>query len=124
MLQSPNLSGKENTPEFHQAMVLAQNNGRLKWTFYTTLGHVVTKILDMDIAFTLPDGSQYKPFTTVGEVKTFFRISDDDFARQPNRSAMDYLLSNLYRDKVRPQEAAILDPQKEFVKEFFQQNVW
>ena len=78
----------------------------------------------MDITLTLPDGSQYRPFTTVDEVKTFFRISDDDFAMEPNQGYMDRLLSNLYKDKVRPQEVVILDPQKEFVQEFFQQNVW
>lgn len=124
MPHSPNLSGKETTPELKKAIKLAQNKGRWEWNFYTTLGHVVTKILDMDIAFTLSDGSKYKPFMTVGEVKTFFRISDDDFAMQPNQGYMDRLLSNLYRDKVRPQEAVILDSQKEFVQEFFQQNVW
>lgn len=124
MSQSPNLSGKENTPELQEAIELAHNNGRWERIFYTTLGHIVTKILDMDITFTLPDGSQYKPFTTIGEVKTFFHISDGDFTLQPNTRVMDRILDNLYRDKVRPQEEAILIPQKEFVKEFFQQNVW
>ena len=74
MKYQKNLSWMENTPELQRAIELAQNNRRWEWGFHTTLGHVVTKILDMDITFTLPDGSRYKPFTTVGEVKTFFRI--------------------------------------------------
>lgn len=54
-----------NTPEFQQARILAQNGGRGEWTFYTTLGHIVTKILDMDLRVTLPDGSEMPLFTTV-----------------------------------------------------------
>lgn len=78
----------------------------------------------MDISFMLPDGTQYKPFTTVGEVKEFFHISDDDLPSQPVWVLMDSFLLNLYRYTVRPQEVSILNPQKEFVRDFFEQNVW
>lgn len=119
-----NLSWIENTPEFQQAIKLSKNKGRWEHWFSTTLGHIVTKIMDMDITLTLPDGTQYKPFATVRELKEFLNISDDELAIQPNWSDLHYSLNRLYRDKIQPQEKAILNPQKEFVREFFEQNVW
>ena len=119
-----NLSWIENTPEFRQAWILAQNGGRWEWTFYTTLGHIVTKILDMDIRFTLPDGTEYRPFTTVWEVNSFFRISPEQYSLVPNRYIMDHFVSEIYRQKVAPKERLILEPQSETMKDFFQSNVW
>ena len=119
-----NLSWMENTPEFRQAWILAKNGGRWEWTFYTTLGHIVTKILDMDIRFTLPDGTEYRPFTTVWEVNSFFRISPEQYSLVPNRHTMDHFVSEIYRKKVAPKERAVLEPQSETMKDFFQSNVW
>ena len=113
-----------NTPEFQQARILAQNGGRGEWTFYTTMGHIVTKILDMDIRFTLPDGSEYRPLTTVGEVNAFFHITSEHYGITPNRYAMDHFVSELYRQKIAPKERAILNPEKETMREFFRANVW
>lgn len=124
MTLQKNLSWMANTPEFQQARILAQNGGRGEWTFYTTMGHIVTKILDMDIRFTLPDGSEYHPFTTVWEVNTFFRISPDQYGDMPNRYAMDHFVGELYRRKIAPKERETLDPQKETMSDFFRTNVW
>lgn len=119
-----NISWVENTPEFQKARILAQNGWRGEWTFYTTLGHIVTKILDMDICFNLPDGTEYRPFTTVWEVNTFFRIVPNQYSTTPNKNVMDHFVSELYRIKVAPEEKKILGPQSETMKDFFQSNVW
>jgi hypothetical protein len=121
---SRNLSGLGSTPELKAAIKLAQNNGRWNHIFYTTIWHIVTKILDMDITFTLPDGSTVKPFTTVWEVNAFFRIDSSSYNDSPMPNIMDYFVSNIYRDRVKPKEKSILAPQKEWVKDFFETNIW
>ena len=124
MAHPKNLSWIENTPELAQAIRLGQNKGRWEWYFYTTLGHIVTKILDMDITFHLPDGSEYKPFATVWEVNTFFRITPDQYWSPPNPHSMDDCIQNLYWKKVEPKEREILDSYKKTMKEFFKSNIW
>jgi hypothetical protein len=124
MVHPKNLSWMENTPELPQAIRLGQNKGRWEWYFYTTLGHIVTKILDMDITFHLPDGSEYKPFTTVWEVNTFFRITPDQYWVTPNPSVMDHFVSEIYRQKLRPREQEVLNPQRDTMRDFFEVNIW
>ncbi len=124
IMPQPILSWMENTPEFQQARVLAQNGGRWEWTFYTTLGHIVTKILDMDIRFTLPDGTEYRPFTTVWEVNSFLGITARHYGQNPNSHQLGHLFGELYRRKVSPKEREILEPRKITMSEFFQSNVW
>ncbi len=85
---------------------------------------MVTKILDLDVTFTLPDGSEYRPFTTVWEVNTFFRIQPDYYSVQPSREIMDSFISNIYRDKVAPKEESILDERRQWAIDFFRMNVW
>jgi hypothetical protein len=114
----------ENTPELAQAIELGQNKGRWEWYFYTTLGHIVTKILDMDITFHLPDGSVYKPFTTAWQVNEFFNITPDQYWIFPNRYSMDVCIENLYWKKVEPKEREILDSYRKTMKEFFELNIW
>lgn len=123
-VNQPSLSGLENTPELAAAKKLSKNKWRWDWTFDTTLGHFVTKILDMDITFQLPDGSKYKPFTTVWEVNTFFHITPNQYWTNPNPAVMDHFVSNIYRNKVTPMEKAILDPSRQTIREFFEQNIW
>lgn len=123
-VNQPSLSGLENTPELAAAKRLSKNNWRWDQAFYTTLGHIVTKILDMDIAFQLPDGSEYKPFTTIWEVNTFFRINPDQYWTNPNPSVMDHFVSNIYRNKVAPKEKVILDSRRQTMRDFFELNIW
>lgn len=117
-------SALEHTPELAAARRLGKNNWIWDWTFYTTIGHIVTKILDMDITFRLPDGSEYKPFTTFWEVNTFFRITREQYRGNPNPSIMDHFVSDIYRHKVAPKEEAILDPRRQTMREFFEENIW
>lgn len=78
----------------------------------------------MDLRVTLPDGSEMPLFTTVWEVNTFFRISPEQYGDTPNRYAMDHFVGEIYRRKIAPKERAILDPEKEEMKDFFRLNVW
>lgn len=78
----------------------------------------------MDLRVTLPDGSVMPLFTTVWEVNTYFRIRPDQYGDTPNRYAMDHFVGEMYRRKIAPMERAILDPEKEGMKDFFRLNVW
>lgn len=37
---------------------------------------------------------------------------------------MDHFVGEIYRRKIAPKERAILDPEKEEMKDFFRLNVW
>lgn len=117
-------SALEHTPELAAARRLGKNNWIWDWTFYTTIGHIVTKILDMDITFRLPDGSEYKPFTTVWEVNTFFRITPDQYWVIPIPSVMDHFVSEIYHQKLRPREQEVLNPQRDTMRDFLEVNIW
>lgn len=95
-----------------------------KLDFSINLWPVTQKILDMKIAFMLPDGSEYTPFTTVEEVDKVFHTLASDLLKRSNRNIIDVLLSRFYREKIQPKEVEILDSQREFVQDFFRQNVW
>lgn len=84
----------------------------------------MTKILDMNMRFTLPDNTELPLFQTVGEVNTFFLITPQDYSRIPNRPMMDHFVSEIYRKRVAPKEKEILSPQREMMKVFFEINIW
>lgn len=86
-----NLSGMENTPEFQQALELAKNGGGGTWTFHTTLGHIVTKLLEMNLRVTLPDGDVLPLFQAVDEINNFLRITPVQYGNTPNVHALDHL---------------------------------
>lgn len=124
MVRTTHPSWMENTPEIQQARTLLQNRGRGEWTFYTTLGHIVTKIIEMDIHIPLPDGTEYRPFQTAADVNTVFDITPEQYADTPNRYRMDHHLSQFCMSHLRSKVDALLDPQRAWVGEFFTLNVW
>ncbi|MBX9809601.1 hypothetical protein K2X92_04400 [Candidatus Gracilibacteria bacterium] len=118
------LSGMENTPEFNMVAHRTDNTWDLGKRFPTSLGHIVTKILDMNLIIELPNGKNIPIFTDHHEVNRVLGITMAQYHEKPNSDIMSDFPTRIYQQKVCTIiEKEVLSKYREFTDDFFRMNV-